>query len=38
MTNLLENTGLTYILRGIKGEYYICEEEIFKESYEEVHD
>lgn len=25
-----------YILRGIKGEYYICEEEIFKESYEEV--
>jgi hypothetical protein len=25
-----------YIIRGIKGEYYPCREDIFKESYEAV--
>ena len=25
-----------YVLKGVRGEYYICEEEIFKETYEEV--
>lgn len=33
--NMLSNTG-DYIIKGVRGEFYACKPDIFKETYEEV--
>lgn len=36
LEGLMSSGAPCYIIRGVKGEYYICDPDIFKETYEEV--
>lgn len=36
LEGMMSSKAPCYILKGVRGEYYICEESIFLETYEEV--